>query len=261
MRLARRSIACTTCGGDIRYAVGKRWTIRLDAQANQERQRFPVDAQFNGFIDNRGGQGFIEAFGSMLGGSLRLRAFEQRFAYEYRQSRGSLPIHGSADSLRQQERQGRYLMSYTRLLGAHAIDVGVQRSARTLIAPDKVDGDSAHETVSEAFARDQWSLGPVSLIAGARYSSSDMWGSSTNPSVGATWQVNESMRFRANVARGFRAPSFKEIRYTFFNPAGGYVLIGNPDLQAGVVDQCHLLADLGTCLRRSRSTSKDIATM
>ena len=217
--------------GDFRYAIANRWTIRLDAQANQERQRFPVDGQFNGFIDNRGAQGFLEAFGSLMGGSVRVRAFEQRFAYEYRQARGSLPIEGSADSLRQQERQGRYLASYTRLMGAHAIDVGVQRSDRTLIAPDKVDGDSAHETVSEVFARDQWTLGSVALTAGARYSSSDMWGSSLNPSVGATWQTNEAVRLRANIARGFRAPSFKEVRYTFFNPSGGYTLVGNPGLQ------------------------------
>jgi len=82
--------------GDFRYALGTRWTVRLNAQGTQERQRFPVDAQFNGFIDNHGGQGFAEAFGSMLGGSLRARAFLQAFTYEYRQSRELLPIRGSA---------------------------------------------------------------------------------------------------------------------------------------------------------------------
>ena len=35
---------------------------------------------------------------------------------------------------------------------------------------------------------------------------------------------------RSNLARGFRALGFKEIRYTFTNPAGGYTLSGNPDL-------------------------------
>ena len=216
---------------DLRYTLGNRWTIRLDAQANQERQRFPLDAQFNGFIDNRGGQGFLEAFGAFLGGSLRARAFEQRFVYEYRQSRGPLPIRGSADSLRQEERQGRYLLSYTRTISSHAIDVGVQRSARSLVAPRKVDGDSARDNVSELFVRDQWTLGPVSMTAGARHSASSLWGGSTNPSIGVTWQAASAVRFRSNVARGFRAPGFKEIRYTFFNPAGGYTLVGNPALQ------------------------------
>lgn len=216
---------------DMRYAVSDKWMMRLDVQGSQERQRFPVDAQFNGFIDNHGGQGFLEALGSVFGGSLRARFFAQRFSYEYRQSRGMLPIRGSADSLRQQERQERYLLSYTKTLGSHAFDLGVQESQRTLIAPTKVEGDSAHDGVSEVFARDQWTLGSVLFTAGARHSSSSLWGSSTNPSVGFAWQTSSAVRLRGNVARGFRAPGFKEIRYTFFNPAGGYTLIGNPSLQ------------------------------
>lgn len=216
---------------DMRYALSDRWMLRLNMQASQERQRFPLDAQFNGFIDNHGGQGFLEALGSVLGGSLRARAFLQRFTYEYRQSRGLLPIRGSADSLRQQERQDRYLLSYTKSIGAHALDLGVQQSQRTLIAPTKVEGDSANDGVSEVFARDQWALGSVLLTAGARYSHSSLWGTSTNPSVGFAWQTSSVLRLRGNVARGFRAPGFKEIRYTFFNPAGGYTLIGNPALQ------------------------------
>ncbi len=217
--------------GDMRYAVGDRWTLRLDLQGAQERQRFPVDAQFNGFIDNHGGQGFLELSGSTGGGSVRARAFEQRFAYEFRQSRGALPIRGSADSLRQQERQGRYLVSYTRSLAAHTVDVGIQHSARTLVAPAKVDGDSARDNVNELFARDQWTVGPLLLTAGARHTRSALWGSSTNPSAGLAWQVVSEIRVRGTVAHGFRAPGFKELRYTFFNPAGGYTLVGNPNLR------------------------------
>lgn len=216
---------------DLRYEVNNRLSLRLDVQASQERQRFPLDAQFNGFIDNRGAQGFIEAQGAVLGGSLRARAFQQAFNYEYRQARGLLPIRGSADSLEQQERQGRYLLAYTRVAGAHAIDFGVQRSSRTLVAPKKVDGDSARDGVTEFFARDAWTIGPVQFTAGARHSASSLWGSTTNPSVGLAWQVSPAVRLRSNVARGFRAPGFKEIRYTFFNPAGGYTLVGNSELR------------------------------
>ncbi len=215
---------------DFRYALTDKWALRLDMQGSQERQRFPVDAAFNGFIDNRGGQGFAEVRGPLFGGNIRARAFEQRFVYQYRQSRGLLPIKGSADSLEQRERQGRYLLSYTHVVGAHAIDVGAQRSHRTLVAPQKVTGDSADEQVTEVFARDSWTLGNVLMTAGARHTSSTLWGSSTNPSFGVAWQTSSSVRLRSNVARGFRAPGFKEIRYTFTNPAGGYTLEGNPDL-------------------------------
>lgn len=216
---------------DLRYALGRGWTARLDMQGTQERQRFPVDASFNGFIDNRGLQGFSEVQGPLAGGQLRARVFQQRFAYQYRQARGLLPIRGSADSVEQQERQGRVLVAYTKAVGGHAIDVGVQRAHRTLIAPTKVDGDSAVERVTEAFARDSWTIGPWLLTVGARATSSTLWGSTINPSIGSAWQLSPALRLRSNVARGFRAPGFKEIRYTFFNPAGGYTLIGNPSLR------------------------------
>ena len=98
------------------------------------------------------------------------------------------------------------------------------------MAPKKVTGDSADEQITELFARDSWTLGNVLMTAGARHTSSTLWGSSTNPSFGVAWQTSSSVRLRSNVARGFRAPGFKEIRYTFTNPAGGYTLAGNPDL-------------------------------
>lgn len=216
---------------DVRVPLKGGWQARLDARGSQERQRFPVDASFNGFIDDRGGQAFVEGAGPTLGGLLRLRAAGQRFLYTYRQSRGMLPIRGSADSLEQRERVARYLASYTRVLGGHAIDAGVQHAERHLAAPGKLTGDSAAESVTEAFVRDAWTVGRWQLTAGARTTRSTLWGQSTNPSLGATWQATSRLQWRANVARGFRAPGFKEIRYTFTNPAAGYTLIGNTALR------------------------------
>ena len=216
---------------DVRYALTERVVIRLDALASQERQRFPLDGQFNGFIDNRGGQGFAEVQAAVGHGSVRARVFEQRFSYQYRQARGLLPIRGSADSLEQQERQSRYLASYTRVLRAHTVDVGVQRGVRSLSAPRKVDGDAAADRVNEVYARDSWTTGVFQVTTGVRHSRSQLWGSNTNPSVGVAWQPASSVRLRTNVSRGFRAPSFKELRYTFFNAAGGYTLAGNAALR------------------------------
>ena len=216
---------------DVRYALTERVVIRLDALASQERQRFPLDGQFNGFIDNRGAQGFAEVQAAVGHGSVRARVFEQRFSYQYRQARGLLPIRGSADSLEQQERQSRYLASYTRVLRAHTMDVGVQRAVRSLSAPRKVDGDTAEDRVNEVYARDSWMTGALQVTIGARHSRSQLWGSSTNPSVGVAWQPASSLRLRTNVSQGFRAPSFKELRYTFFNAAGGYTLAGNAALR------------------------------
>lgn len=215
----------------LRYRASNRLSLRLDAQGASERQRWPLGGGYNGFIDDLSGQGFVEAQLNALGGMLRGRAFAQRFNYQYRQAQGLLPIAGSGDTLEQHERLERYLLAYSRSAGRQTIDVGTQYSQRTLIAPTKVDNDSAADNVAEAFARDSWTFGPVLATAGARYSSSSLWGHSLNPSVGLAWQAAPSWRLRGNVARGFRAPSFKEIRYTFSNPSAGYTIEGNPKLR------------------------------
>ena len=217
--------------GDTRVRLSDRIQLRSDLTMSQQRQRWPVGAGFNGFIDNRTVQGFIEAQVKLAGGMLRARAFGQRYEYQFREALGLLPITGSADSLEQRERMARGLIAYSRMAGQHSLDAGVQFSARGIVSPTKITGDSVNDRVVEIFARDAWTIGSVLLTAGARTSSSSLWGNAISPSVGAVWQVQPMVRVRANVARGFRAPSFKELRYTFINGAAGYQIVGNPDLR------------------------------
>jgi outer membrane receptor for ferrienterochelin and colicins len=49
--------------------------------------------------------------------------------------------------------------------------------------------------------------------------------------VGVTALPSSSLRVRAVVGRGFRAPSFKELAWDFANLGAGYTVQGNPDLQ------------------------------
>lgn len=217
--------------GDTRIRLSDRIQLRSDLTMSQQRQRWPVGAGFNGFIDNRTVQGFVEAQMKLAGGMLRARTFGQRYAYQFREALGLLPITGSADSLEQRERMARGLIAYSRMAGQHSLDAGVQFSARGIVSPTKITGDSVNDRVVEVFARDAWTIGSVLLTAGARTSSSSLWGNAISPSVGAVWQVQPMVRVRANVARGFRAPSFKELRYTFINGAAGYQIVGNPDLR------------------------------
>ena len=217
--------------GDTRIRVSERISLRTDLTMTQQRQRWPVGAGFNGFIDDRSTQGFVEMQARTGGGQLRARVFGQRYAYQFREALGDLPIAGSADSLEQREQMARGLVAYTRALSTHSLDVGVQFSARGIVAPNKIDGDSVNDRVLEFFARDAWSVGPVLVIIGARSTSSSLWGNAVSPSVGAVWQATPAWRWRANVARGFRAPAFKELRYTFINGAAGYQIIGNDALR------------------------------
>ncbi|MEO7999906.1 MAG: TonB-dependent receptor [Gemmatimonadaceae bacterium] len=213
-----------------RYKLSDRASLRADVQGSRERQRWPIGGGYNGFIDNQSGQGFVEGQLRALGGSFRLRGFAQRYSYQYRQSQKTVPIAGTGDSLEQHERLERYLLAYSRSAGRQTFDIGAQFSSRNLISPGKVDGDSARDNVKEVFARDSWTFGAVLANAGVRYTNSSLWGDAVNPSFGVAWQVSPTIRLRSNVARGFRAPSFKEIRYTFSNPSAGYTVIGNSNL-------------------------------
>lgn len=221
--------------GDTRLRLTDRVSLRTDVTYSQQRQRWPVGAGFNGFIDNHALQGFVELQAAAAGGQLRARAFGQRYGYQFREALGALPVANSADSLEQRERLTRALVSYTRALpagpGVHTVDLGVQYSRRGITSPRKIDGDSASDQVAELFARDAWVLGDVQLVAGARASRSAAWGTAVSPSTGVVWQLAPSWRVRTNVARGFRAPSFKELRYTFINGAAGYQVVGNRDLR------------------------------
>ncbi|MBL0940698.1 MAG: TonB-dependent receptor [Gemmatimonadaceae bacterium] len=213
---------------DVRVPVTTRFALRFDAQGTQERQRWPVDGLYNGFIDNIGGQGFVEGTYRGLGGVWRARTFTQRFSYQYKQAQGMVPIAGSGDSLEQRERLTRALLAYSRVLGRHTLDAGVQYSSRALVAPAKVDGDSVTDQVREVYARDAFALGRSYWTLGVRHTDGSLWGAATNPSIGTSVQLSDQFTVRGNVARGFRAPGFKDIRYTFTNASGGYTIIGNP---------------------------------
>lgn len=83
----------------------------------------------------------------------------------------------------------------------------------------------------EAFAKDALRLGRVLATAGARYTWNSRWGSNLAPSLGAAWEPVDAVRLRTSIARGFRAPSFKELGWSFGNVSAGYVVNGNPDLR------------------------------
>jgi outer membrane receptor for ferrienterochelin and colicin len=215
---------------DLRFRATDRLDLRLDVQSTMERQRWPLDGQFNGFIDNIGTQGLVEGTYRGLGGQLRLRGFAQRFAYQFRQAAGLAPIAGAGDSLEQREVLDRALLAYSTVRGRHTLDAGVQLSHRALSAPERVAGDRVTDVVREVYVRDAFATGPAQWTLGVRHTHGSLWGSATNPSLGVSVPLGAPVQLRANVARGFRGPSFKDIRYTFTNAGGGYIIEGNPML-------------------------------
>ena len=213
-----------------RYTASPRLAFRADLNWLYERQRWPVGGGFNGFNDNEGISGLAEATLDAVGGLWRARVFAETYEYRYRSAEGDVP-YANTGPPPQDEQIIRGLISHSRQAGPHALDAGLQTSFRDVSAPDRIEGGQMSDEQVEAFAKDALRLGRVVATAGARYTWNSRWGNNVSPSLGAAWEPVDAVRLRASVARGFRAPSFKELGWSFGNVSAGYVVNGNPDLQ------------------------------
>jgi outer membrane receptor for ferrienterochelin and colicins len=215
--------------GTARTLVGST-ALRFDAAYDRTRQRWPSAGNFNAFVDTWGTNALAEATFGGLGGTLRSRVAGSWFEYRYREARGSTPIAGSGRPA-QTEGTVRGLVAWTRPIGNHLLDVGVEGMVRDVDAPERITAGGASDEELDVFAQDGWQLGSLYLNGGARLSTNSRWGTAVTPSVGFAWSATPTFRWRGSVARGYRAPSFKELAWDFSNPQGGYLVVGNPDLQ------------------------------
>ena len=144
----------------------------------------------------------------------------QEYEHLYRSARGDAPIAGGRDAA-QRERIWRAGSTYSAEVGAHHLDVGVEGAHRAIRSPDKLIEERVADRQLAAVAQDAWRLGATVLSGGARLTWNSRWGTNIAPAVGLTHAVGTRLRVRASVARGFRAPSFKELTWQFVNLGGG----------------------------------------
>ena len=81
------------------------------------------------------------------------------------------------------------------------------------------------------YLEDEWTLSPVTLAIGGRYSNNSVYGSFFAPRISALYRANDNMTFRASYGRGYRSPSIMELYIDYDNAGVGYLVKGNPDLQ------------------------------
>ncbi|HTO73660.1 MAG TPA: TonB-dependent receptor [Gemmatimonadales bacterium] len=215
--------------GSLRYEASKSLKLRGDLALLRERQRWQLSADgFNGFNDNMGATGWVEAAGALGSGSWNSRFFFEDYSHRFRQAQALDPI-ASDTAPTQTESMLKLSAGYTTRLGSHGLSGGVDLSHRSIDSPGKVDGTLSDRMV-EGYAQDAWSRGRFLLTPAARLSWNSRWGTAVTPSLSAAWEQTPSLRWRAAVGRGFRAPSFKELAWDFSNPLAGYIILGNPDL-------------------------------
>ncbi len=211
-------------------ALSPQWDLRASTSYLRERQRWPVGGGFSGFNDNAGFSGWIETRKTAGAGEWKGSVLLQDYEHLYRSARGDAPFASGRDRA-QWERVARASAGYSVALGGHALDLGLEAENRAIRSPDKLIEERVSDRQLALFAQDAWRLGGTVLSGGARLTWNDRWGSNLSPSLGLTRAPSETVRLRAAVARGFRAPSFKELAWNFVNVGGGYVLLGAADLE------------------------------
>ncbi len=203
---------------------------RADISYLRERQRWPVGGGFSGFNDNEGLTGWGEATLPGLGGEWTARVLAQGYEHLFRRARGTAPISGNEDE-KQVEDLWKATLLHSRSFGGHQIDVGVEGSRRSIESPDKILEDTAADDQFEVFGQDAWTVGATTVTGGIRGTFNDRWGNAVSPTLGVTTLTGSTLRLRALVGRGFRAPSFKELAWDFANIGAGYTVQGSPDLE------------------------------
>lgn len=98
----------------------------------------------------------------------------------------------------------------------------------------RVDGLRRSTAGGAAYSSVDWTLSRAAQITtGARVSANEKWGIDLAPRLAAILRPTGALTLKAGVARGYRAPGFKEQYLDFLNtfPGGGYVVRGDPALE------------------------------
>jgi outer membrane receptor for ferrienterochelin and colicins len=213
----------------LRWAASGKFALRTDLSLLRERQRWQLSSDgFNGFNDNRGITGWLEATWLGEHSGARARILAEDYTHRFRQARADRPL-ASDNTPAQSERVFKGSLGWNRRLAGHSFDVGMDASHREIDSPGKLAGTTADQQI-DGYVQDGWRIGELLLQPAGRLSWNSRWGTTLTPSVATAWEPASGWRLRLSVGRGFRGPSFKELAWDYPNVAAGYAIRGNPDL-------------------------------
>lgn len=117
-------------------------------------------------------------------------------------------------------------------LGPHALSLGLEAQFERLTA-DRLAHTGERDRQS-VFLQDEFSLPAapaLTLVPGLRYDRDSQFGAALSPKLALRYDLTPDWLLRASAGQGYRAPDFKQLLLRFDNPAVGYRVEGNPDLQ------------------------------
>ncbi|MFP5306813.1 MAG: TonB-dependent receptor plug domain-containing protein, partial [Gammaproteobacteria bacterium] len=116
-------------------------------------------------------------------------------------------------------------------IGRHRLSAGGEWQLETLEA-DRLEQDGERDRQA-LFAQDELALlgGDLVLVGGLRHDRDSQFGDQLSPKLALRYELAHDWVLRAGYGHGYRAPDFKQLLLRFSNPAVGYRVDGNPDLQ------------------------------
>ncbi|MFP3948423.1 MAG: TonB-dependent receptor domain-containing protein [Longimicrobiales bacterium] len=195
----------------------------------EEDQRWQ-SGQLHHFADNRQVDARLEAEWTAGAHQLLPTLHLSRFEHLSRRGSSETPPPESTGRVQlQQTAEAELLYHWT--ADEWSVDAGVEAS-RDLLEGESVQGQSRDLSSIEPFAQIERDLGMLTFFPGVRYSWSREWGGHWTPRLAVAARPAGALALRASVARGFRAPGFKELYQDFLNVGSnfGYRVRGNPDL-------------------------------
>ena len=114
----------------------------------------------------------------------------------------------------------------------HMLTGGFEVGERSAEGTRILQGGGKDEIKVAAYIQDEWMPSERWLIIpAARFEKVEEFSASVTPRLGATYFYRPDLRFKANIATGYRTPSLAE-RYNDWIMGGMIHQIGNPDLKA-----------------------------
>lgn len=109
---------------------------------------------------------------------------------------------------------------------SHVITAGFGY-VRESVASDRFVEGTNYQNTGFLFFQHEWEpTESITVVSGLRYDVHDQYENKLSPRLSVAWKPGD-IKYRASVGTGFKAPDFRHLYLNFFNPAGGYTVLGS----------------------------------
>ncbi len=223
---------------DLNFNVTKRLSVHGLFSIYNKEVFFPESEKKYGYVHDNKGYAFggKYRFGKRDYITLDYNSDEYEYSYKYAydnfNSKTKERLNSAGDELLQkiQKRDDINLKTVFTIAKRHRVSIGTEFVNEELESAGRLkNGENVEAYTLSAFAQDEYKvMKNFILYAGFRYTQHKEFGNSFTPKISALYKLG-NFNFRAAFAKGFKAPTLKELYYNYQKRS--YLYIGNEDLK------------------------------